>query len=120
MVMRMVCRMVHHPPGGPFLQRGAEPVGQRHLGQRPRVDQHVHRFPAVTITRPSLFSPAAMRNSVPTVKEVVPRRVDAIDSCENLVEARRRLPFDRLLDELEIEMPVEEIGAGRQSPGGTR
>src|SRR3954467_10051146 len=96
--------MVDDPAGGALFERRAQRTRQRQLGQRAAVDEDVPRLdrdddPFVA------GDPEVGAHGERGGAEA--RRRDR--EFEHLVEPRRRLPLDRLLDQLEIEMPIDEF-----------
>src|SRR5256885_14440097 len=99
------CGVVGDVPGRTRGQRRPHRVRQRELGQRAWVDEHVDRFRGGDRRRlagnPERRADGERRRSEP----------DGGDrQLQHLIETRRRLPFDRLLDELKVEVSLEKRG----------
>src|SRR5262245_45016103 len=96
--------VIGHASRGADLQRAAQGVGNRLLGHRAGVHEHIDGFggddDAIVAGNSEL---GADRKGSRAEARGRDRQL------QHLVVARRRLPLDRLLHELEVERPVDEI-----------
>src|SRR3954463_1782445 len=105
------CGVVGDESGRATAQRGPQRIGQRTLDQGLSVDEHVDGFRSDDRLRLA-GDPERRADGEGGRAETV----GCNRQLQHLVEARRRLPFDRLLDQLKIEIPLEELGQYADRP----
>src|SRR5260221_13391057 len=96
--------MVRRSPAGAPLERAPDLTRQRQFRERPGVHQHVDGFDGDD----DRFLSGDAEISADR-KGGVAEANGHERELEHLVEPRRRLPFDRLFDELKIEIPLVEL-----------